>query len=224
MSTETCKLQEKPSCSRSTDTDAASEAAAIGSWPQQPQEPRFRDPDGIRPFPQALRLTVHVGDSQLVETRQLTIAPRQLDLRSSSRCSLVSGAVESNRRRTRSLQKWRLKRVGNYIDCHMSSRITLLDLAAVAGLSRMHFASQFRAATGLRPHEFLLRERIRRAEALMQDPAMTLLEIALAVGFQTQAHFTTVFKRFSGCTPRHWRMIHQVPVQIRPAPEVVDRF
>jgi len=70
----------------------------------------------------------------------------------------------------------------------------------------MHFASQFRVATGLRPHEFLLQRRIRRAEQLMSDTTMTIMEIALTVGFQTQAHFTTVFKRFSGCTPRRWRI------------------
>lgn len=41
---------------------------------------------------------------------------------------------------------------------------------------------------------------------------MALVEIALTVGFQTQAHFTTVFKRFAGCTPRRWRSINDMPV------------
>jgi AraC-like DNA-binding protein len=36
---------------------------------------------------------------------------------------------------------------------------------------------------------------------------MPIVEIALTVGFQTQAHFTTVFKRFIGCTPCRWRSI-----------------
>ena len=108
-------------------------------------------------------------------------------------------------RQVRALQKWRLKRVLEYIDDHLSRKITLGDLAAVAGLSRMHFASQFRAATGLRPHEYLLRQRIGRAEELLLGSAMTIVEIALTVGFQTQAHFTTVFKRFVGHTPCQWR-------------------
>ena len=105
----------------------------------------------------------------------------------------------------RALQKWRLKRVFEYIDDHLSAKITLSDLAVVAGLSRMHFASQFRAATGLRPHEYLLRQRIRRADELLRTSTMAIVEIALAVGFQTQAHFTTVFKRIAGSTPRQWR-------------------
>jgi AraC family transcriptional regulator len=123
----------------------------------------------------------------------------------------IKPSVAAARRQIRALQKWRLKRVVEYVDNHIADKICLLDLAAVAGLSRMHFASQFRVATGLRPHEFLLRRRIRRAEELLQNSTMAIVEIALNVGFQTQAHFTTVFKRFVGCTPRQWRTASQPP-------------
>lgn len=118
----------------------------------------------------------------------------------------------ANNRRIPALQKWRLERVLDHVDAHLSSSTSLVDLAAIAGLSRMYFASQFRVATGLRPHEFLLRRRIRSAEKLMAETSMTIVEIALAVGFQTQAHFTTVFKRFAGSTPHRWRAIRQFPM------------
>jgi AraC-like DNA-binding protein len=114
------------------------------------------------------------------------------------------------------LQKWRLKRVVEYVENHLPAKIALSDLAAVAGLSRMHFASQFRTATGLRPHEFLLRRRIQRAEELLRNTTMPIVAIALAVGFQTQAHLTTVFKRFAGCTPGRWRAINQMPIAPQP--------
>jgi AraC-like DNA-binding protein len=80
-------------------------------------------------------------------------------------------------------------------------------MAAVAGLTRMHFAAQFRAATGMRPHDFLLQRRIDRARRLLRDPKLALVDVALSVGFQTQAHFTTVFKRFAGDTPNRWRRL-----------------
>ncbi|MEW6148553.1 MAG: helix-turn-helix transcriptional regulator, partial [Pseudomonadota bacterium] len=83
--------------------------------------------------------------------------------------------------------------------------ITLEHLAAVAGLSRMHFAAQFRAAVGMRPHEYLLKCRIERAQELLKQGDVSLVDTALTVGFQTQAHFTTVFKRFVGDTPYQWR-------------------
>lgn len=105
------------------------------------------------------------------------------------------------------LQKWRLKRVIDYVDTHLARPITLANLAAAAGLTRMHFAAQFRAAMGMRPHDYVLRKRIDRAQELLRNPELALVDVALSVGFQTQAHFTTVFRRFSGETPNRWRRI-----------------
>ncbi|MHB8883844.1 MAG: helix-turn-helix domain-containing protein [Methylovirgula sp.] len=103
------------------------------------------------------------------------------------------------------LPKWRLKRVADYIEAHLDKAITLADLARAAGLTPMHFAAQFRAATGRRPHEYLLRCRIALAMELLADSNERLVDVALSTGFQTQAHFTTVFKRFAGTTPHRWR-------------------
>lgn len=103
------------------------------------------------------------------------------------------------------LPTWRLKRVVQHIDAHLQGRITLGDMAAVAGLTRMHFAAQFRRATGMSPHGYLLQRRVERAKALLCDSRRPLVDIALSVGFGTQPHFTTVFKRFAGQTPHRWR-------------------
>ena len=103
------------------------------------------------------------------------------------------------------LTKWRLKRVSTYIDEHICESITLATLAQVAGLSRMYFAAQFRAATACRPHEYILRKRIERAQQLLLETSEPLVSIALDVGFQSQAHFSTVFKRFVGLSPNQWR-------------------
>ena len=103
------------------------------------------------------------------------------------------------------LSKWRLMRVLAHIDANIGEPVTLANLAAAAGLSRMYFARQFRAATGIRPHEYVLRRRVERAQQLMTATSDALVDIALRVGFQSQAHFTTVFKRIVGNTPRQWR-------------------
>jgi AraC-like DNA-binding protein len=137
-------------------------------------------------------------------------------LRSETRNAATSDETGATHRQIRALQKWRLKRVVEYVENHLSEKIALSDLAAVAGLSRMHFASQFRTATGLRPHEFLLRRRIQRAEELLRNTTMPIAEIALTVGFQTHAHLTTVFKRFAGCTPGRWRAINKMPIAPQP--------
>jgi AraC-like DNA-binding protein len=51
--------------------------------------------------------------------------------------------------------------------------------AQMADLSRMHFAKQFRAATGYRPHDYLLYRRIESAKATLSSTDMPLAEIAL---------------------------------------------
>ncbi|MEA3158693.1 MAG: AraC family transcriptional regulator [Gammaproteobacteria bacterium] len=106
------------------------------------------------------------------------------------------------------LARWRLKRAIDYVEAHLDNPVSLADVASSAGLTRMHFAAQFRAATGLRPHEYLLRRRIERAQEMLVGTSMPLVDIALSVGFQTQSHFTRVFKRYAGQPPRAWRESH----------------
>ena len=113
--------------------------------------------------------------------------------------------LELPRTRVNALPKWRLRRVEEYVEAHFDCGIGLSDLAKVAGLSRMHFAAQFRAATGYRPREYLLQQRIEHAKSLLSNTEMPLAEVALAVGFCTQGHFSTVFKRITSETPARWR-------------------
>lgn len=137
--------------------------------------------------------------SLYLEGIALAIVGRLLD------CSRASESQSS-----RGLLKWRLKRVQDFIEDQLSERLSLADLARSAGLSRMHFAAQFRAATGMRPHEYVVRRRIQRAQEILLTTSMPLVEVALSVGFQTQAHFTTVFRRFLGETPGRWRHAQQL--------------
>ena len=88
---------------------------------------------------------------------------------------------------------------------HLHRNITLPELALAAGLSRMHFAKQFKAAMGLRPHEYVLGKRIELAKSLMLNPDVPLVDVAMSAGFQSQSHFTTVFRRLVGETPHRWR-------------------
>jgi AraC-like DNA-binding protein len=117
----------------------------------------------------------------------------------------VAGEGAPPRRRQAPLPKWRVRRVTDHIAAHIGEPIRLADMARAAGLTRMYFAAQFRAATGMCPHDYLLDCRIRHAQALLADPAARLVDVALSVGFQTQSHFTTAFRRRTGETPHRWR-------------------
>jgi AraC-like DNA-binding protein len=111
--------------------------------------------------------------------------------------------------KTIALPKWRLRRAIEFIETHLDYPVALADIAGAVGLSRMHFAAQFRVATGLRPHEYLLRRRVEKAQNMLTTTNVSIAELALAVGFSSQAHFTVIFKRFSGLTPHRWRLIRR---------------
>ncbi|APR37765.1 AraC family transcriptional regulator [Paraburkholderia sp. SOS3] len=122
---------------------------------------------------------------------------------------LVSRYFTAAARQTReaaALPQWRMRRTIEFIEAHLSDSIGLAEMAQSAGLTRMHFAAQFRRATGLRPHEYLLRRRIEHAQQLLTRSKHSMLDVALSCGFRSQSHFTAVFKRFVGDTPYCWKV------------------
>jgi AraC-like DNA-binding protein len=196
------------------DIDHYAQFATDAAWLERMRNTAVTEnPDDrvIKSLSSALHAAEQGHDQCCANALRLAIAVRFIGLRSDTRTAVKPAEIEPRRRQVQALQKWRLKRVVEYVNLHLSAKITLAELAGVAGLSRMHFASQFRAATNLRPHEFVSRRRILRAEELLQNTTTPIVEIALTVGFQTQAHFTTIFKRFVGSTPSRWRAINQMP-------------
>jgi len=119
--------------------------------------------------------------------------------------TIVSFGCRPAERRCGALPKWRIRRLEEFLAANIEKRIRLGDMAAAVGLSKMHFAAQFRVATGYRPREYLLFKRVERAKAMMTAGAMPLVEVAFAAGFNAQAHFSTVFKRFTGKSPAQWK-------------------
>jgi AraC family transcriptional regulator len=114
-------------------------------------------------------------------------------------------AAPSKRPGVAELARWRLRRAIEFVETNLANSISSSEIAAASGLTRMHFAAQFKAATGLRPHEYLLRRRVERAQEMLVQTDMSVVDVALSVGFQSQSHFTVVFNRFVGRPPHAWR-------------------
>ena len=88
---------------------------------------------------------------------------------------------------------------------NLEESIDLPAIAAVTGLSSSHFARQFRTATGVAPHQYLMRLRIDRARRLLGETHTHLVDIAFACGFANQEHLSRVFKRECGMAPAAYR-------------------
>ena len=106
---------------------------------------------------------------------------------------------------TSSLPSRRLRHVTEYIEQHLDKDLPLAKLAAVVCMSPYHFARLFKCSTGVPPHRFVVRQRIARASAFLVTPELSIAEISRMVGFRTPSHFTTVFRRVRGVTPRGYR-------------------
>jgi AraC family transcriptional regulator len=110
------------------------------------------------------------------------------------------------RRRDGVLPRGRLRAVVDYIEEHLDAGPSLDEMAAVARLSSYHFARQFKAASGLPPHQYVILRRVERAKQLLQAGAdLSLAEVAASAGFSDQSQFCHHFKRLVGVTPGQFR-------------------
>lgn len=100
----------------------------------------------------------------------------------------------------------RLQRVLACIEARLAEPIQVRELADEIHMSPFHFARMFKLSTGHAPHAYITRQRMDRARSLLATTQLPLLEVAARVGYQTQAHFTGVFHRYVGTTPRVYRL------------------
>ncbi|WP_323635407.1 AraC family transcriptional regulator [Pectobacterium polaris] len=99
-----------------------------------------------------------------------------------------------------------LRRSKMQIEAHLDQPLTLQTLAAEAGLSEFHFARMFRQSVGMAPHQYVLKQRLARAEALVRQGSLSITDIALACGFSSASHLSHQFKKEYGLTPSALRL------------------
>ena len=100
------------------------------------------------------------------------------------------------------------RELGRFADCveaHLGEDLSLFRLAAEAGLSPAHLTRELKRVTGVAPHQYVLRRRAERARVLLARSHLAIGDVALAVGFSSQAHLNVVFRRVYGITPGEYR-------------------
>jgi AraC family transcriptional regulator len=104
------------------------------------------------------------------------------------------------------LTRRKLTTIIDYIMANLHRSPTLEEMAALVSLSPYHFARQFKAATGLPPHQFLITRRVERAQQILRGRGnLSLAEVAIGVGFSDQSQLCFHFKRIVGLTPGRFR-------------------
>lgn len=123
-------------------------------------------------------------------------------------CDLADAFIEASyvpRDQVFGIPPRRLARVVEHIRKNLDKPLSVATLSRMAEMSQSHFSKLFKLSTGLAPHHFVLQERINRSKELLRQGNAKIVDVALGVGFENQAHFTTVFGNFVGMTPRQFQ-------------------
>ena len=103
------------------------------------------------------------------------------------------------------LNRQRIGHTLEYIDAHLEADLSLDELAAVACMSRFHFARVFKLATGMPPYKYVSMKRFERARDLLNRNDRSLWDIASALGFSSESNFSRAFRQVTGLTPSQFR-------------------
>ncbi|MGL4620502.1 AraC family transcriptional regulator [Chroococcidiopsis sp.] len=104
-----------------------------------------------------------------------------------------------------SLTRTQLRKAIDYIHAHLDRDLSLAEIAGVVNISPTYFASLFKHATDISPHQYVIGQRVERAKLMLSKTDLAIADIALQVGFSSQSHLTQQFKRFTGMTPKQVR-------------------
>jgi AraC family transcriptional regulator len=103
------------------------------------------------------------------------------------------------------LAEWQKRKVAQYIEEHLSETIPLAVLAELAKLSPFHFARAFKQSFDVPPYQYVSNRRMERAMTLLVNPATSVMQVALNVGFSDSSSFSTRFRKHTGLSPTIYR-------------------
>jgi AraC family transcriptional regulator len=103
------------------------------------------------------------------------------------------------------LASWQKRVVMDYIERHLGDQVCLLQLAELSRLSLHHFCRAFKQSFGIPAHQYQVRRRMEIAKLLLADPARSVTDIALTVGYAQTSSFSSAFLKTTGWTPTLYR-------------------
>lgn len=98
-----------------------------------------------------------------------------------------------------------VSRTIEYVSAHFGEALTVEGVAGTVGVSGSHLAHLFHAETGVTVHDYLTKVRVEIAKNLLSCTDEKLTPIAARVGFFDASHFSRVFRRTTGTSPKTYR-------------------
>jgi AraC family transcriptional regulator len=99
-----------------------------------------------------------------------------------------------------------LHRAVRFVHDNLETKLHWEQIASGVGLAPLTFGRRFKLTTGLTPHQYVIRCRLRKAMSLLANTDSSICDIALDVGCSCQSHLTTLFRKHTGTTPAAFRL------------------
>lgn len=100
-----------------------------------------------------------------------------------------------------------VRQARTFMDERFAEPLDLDSICREAHFSRYHFIRLFRSAFGVTPHQYLTQKRIEKAKELLAANELSVIEVCLALGFQSLGSFSTLFQRNVGRSPQQFRLL-----------------
>ena len=103
------------------------------------------------------------------------------------------------------LSQSKLKKVVEYINQHLSTDLSLFDIAQQIGISQSHFSRLFKQSTGLSPWQYVIQRRVELAKQLLKKEELTIEKVSDRLGFASHSQFTIFFGKYTGISPKKYK-------------------
>ncbi|NJM75954.1 MAG: helix-turn-helix transcriptional regulator, partial [Acaryochloridaceae cyanobacterium RU_4_10] len=92
-----------------------------------------------------------------------------------------------------------------YINDHLAEDVTVTEIANELEMSQYYFSRLFKQSIGASPYQYVMQQRIERAQSLLKTTSLSVAAIAQLVGFSNHNQLTLQFRKFTGITPSNYR-------------------
>ena len=96
-----------------------------------------------------------------------------------------------------------------YIQDNLSKQISLEEIAQAVNLSPSYFCTLFKEQMNIGLTDYIIQERIEKAKLMLRDSTFSIKEIAYAVGYADQRHFSKVFQKTTGMKPSAYKKLYE---------------
>jgi len=119
---------------------------------------------------------------------------------------LIQNSQEKSQNATKNMnQEKYVKKVIEFITRNYSEKISIAEIARNIGLDRSYLYVIFKKAMKMSPQEFLIKYRIERAVNLLNNPELTIGDVARSVGYEDSLQFSKIFRKTKGVSPNRFR-------------------